>query len=165
MKNYIFNFKTFVSVLFMLFVGCTLSFAASDYNRNISLSEDEVREDVEGTSFNNVAVTKEYETVPNLEMAGCACSDECVCRRKCKFGKCYVDPKVFSITGNELKKSEMAKYDESGVAYDDYDKIYHITGNGEKRHRCKMVKVFDIDGTEREKAVEAKKNKKAYNIN
>ena len=156
MKNYI-NLKTFVSVLFVLFVGCTLSFAVSDYNCNMPLSEEEVREDVEGTNINDVAVKEEYETVPNLKLAGCACSDKCVCRRKCKFGKCYVDPKVFFITGNELKKSEMAKYDESGIAYDNYDKIYHITGNGEKRHRCKMIKVFDIDGTELEKAREAKK--------
>lgn len=160
MKNYIFNFKMFVSVLFVLFVCCTLSFAASDYNKNLSLSEDEIRKDVEGTSFNNVAVSKEYATVPNLKKAGCTCSDKCVCRKKCKYGTCYVDPKVFFITGNEVKKCDMAKQDKSGVSYDNYDKIYHITGNGEKKYRCKLIKEFDVTGNELENYRKEKEEKK-----
>lgn len=164
MKNYIFNFKTFVSMLLVLFLGCTISFAASDCNHGVDLSEEEIKKDVEGTVFNNAAVLKEYESVPNLVKAGCTCSDKCVCRKKCKYGTCYVNPKEFFITGNELRKCDIAKQDKSGVSYDNYDKIYHITGNGETRYRCKLVKEFDVTGNELENYKKEKEKKKlAYN--
>ena len=157
MKNYKFNFKVLVGMLLMLFVGCTLSFAASDYDCNIGIEEGELQKEIKGTNINNDAVLKEYEEVSDVKRVGCTCSDKCVCRKKCKYGTCYVDPKLFFITGNEPKKCEIPKKDSLGVPYADYDKVFHVTGNGEKRHRCKLIKEFDIDGTELEKAREAKK--------